>query len=175
MSDQIKEVFELKSETNQKSPSGNKNADFAGQIGNAFIHFLYVYFIYTLFILPFDIWVKAVMRLALQKERGTIKFTNIDSPWPFLSFLKMYIFEFIIDGAILVVWPIGVLMAIIISGNVYENAFFAFLGVLFGFYLAPLLLILLRDILQILILPITKFIGWARKPAQHLDINMQNK
>jgi len=42
-------------------------------------------------------------------------------------------------------------------------------------YFAPLYYSLLRDFIQILILPFRKFLDWAKKPAQHMDFRIENK
>ena len=61
------------------------------QIVSALIHFLYNFFVYFIFIVPFDLWKKATIRLANQKDKGGLNISKITSLWPFLSFLKAFI------------------------------------------------------------------------------------
>ena len=42
----------------------------AKQVVSALIHFLYNFFVYFIFIVPFDLWKKATARLANQRENG---------------------------------------------------------------------------------------------------------
>ena len=58
------------------------------------------------------------------------------------------------------------------------NAYYTFgdavgdhIGMLIGCYFIPLSIAFARDILQILILPFRKYIDWAKKPAQHMEID----
>jgi hypothetical protein len=53
--------------------------------------------------------------------------------------------------------------------------FGGFLLILIGSYYAPLGLSLLRDIVQLSILPLKKFLSWAKKPAQYMDLKIENK
>ncbi|MBG0780794.1 MAG: toxin-antitoxin system YwqK family antitoxin [Bacteroidales bacterium] len=69
---------------------------FTDQIVSALLHFLYNFFVYFIFIVPFDLWKKATIRLANQKEKGGLNISKITSLWPFLSFLKAFILFFLI-------------------------------------------------------------------------------
>jgi len=143
------------------------------QIIIALIHFLYNFFIYFLFIVPFDLWKKATIRLANQKEEGTISISKITGLWPFLSFLKAFILEFLIDGIIFILYVLGLIIGIVAwiqSGEI--SSFFA---VIVGVYFSPIGLSLIRDFLQLLVLPFKKFLSWASKPAQYMDLEIKNK
>jgi len=143
------------------------------QIISALVHFLYNFFIYYTFILPFDLWKKATIRLAEQKEKGSINISKISGPWPFLSFLKIFILEFLIDGIIFILYilaPIIGIVAWIQSGEILSF----FLSII-GIYFTPFYLSLTRDLLQLLILPFRKFLSWASKPAQYMDLEIKNK
>lgn len=48
-------------------------------VGNAIVKLL---------LLPFNLWVKAIVRLADQKERGLLNISSINGLWPFFSFCK---------------------------------------------------------------------------------------
>ena len=129
--------------------------------------------VYFLFIVPLDIWIKAVERLAIQKKNGSLRIASINSPWPFLSWLKALMLEFAFDFAIFICYFIGPLVAIymLFAGG----GFFGFLTTLVGFYYYPVFINAFRDIFQLAILPIRKFISWCRKPAQYLDLKVEKK
>lgn len=140
---------------------------------NASVSFLYNFFIYFLFMVPFDLWKKAVLRISLQKQLGKLNISKIISPWPFLSFLKSFFFEFLFDGFIFISWFLGILSAIYAYTETEKIE--TFLLVLAGAYYFPIGLSLIRDILQLFILPLKKFIDWCRKPAQHMDFTLLNR
>ena len=143
------------------------------QIVSALIHFLYNFFVYFILIVPFDLWKKATIRLANQKDKGGLNISKITSLWPFLSFLKAFILDFLIDGIIFILYVLGLLIGIgawITSGEISS-----FFGVIVGVYFSPIGLSLLRDLLQLLTLPFKKFLSWASKPAQYMDLEIKNK
>lgn len=146
---------------------------FKNQILNALIHFLYNFFIYFIFIVPFDLWKKATIRLANQKESGRLSISKITSLWPFLSFIKAFILEFLIDGIIFILYVIGPIIGIV--SWIQTGEFSSFLGVIVGIYFSPIGLSLLRDLIQLMILPFKKFLSWASKPAQYMDLEIKNK
>ncbi len=143
------------------------------QISSALIHVLYTLFIYFLIVVPFDLWKKATIRLANQKEEGTISISKITGLWPFLSFLKAYIFEFLIDGIIFISYFWGLISGIV-ALIVFEeiSLFFACIAIAYYF---PMFMSLYRDFLQLLVLPFKKFLSWASKPAQYMDLEIKNK
>jgi hypothetical protein len=143
------------------------------QIVSALIHFLYNFVVYFIFIVPFDLWKKATIRLANQKDKGGLNISKITSLWPFLSFLKAFILDFLIDGIIFILYVLGLLIGIgawITSGEISS-----FFGVIVGVYFSPIVLSLLRDLLQLLTLPFKKFLSWVSKPAQYMDLEIKNK
>ena len=146
--------------------------NFKSNFVDALLHFLYNFFVYFLFIVPLDLWKKAVNRLAEQRSKGTISISKIDSPWPFLSFIKAFTIDFLIHGFIFMSYLIGLLVAII--GFITEGAE-VFFPALIATYFAPLGLSLVRDFLQLLVLPFKKFLSWAKKPAQYMDLKVENK
>jgi hypothetical protein len=155
-------------ETNVKPKEMLNSPEFKDDIKNALKHFLYYYFVYLLFLVPFALWSKATIRLSKQSKEGSLNIADIDSKWPFLSFLKRFLFEFLIDGAMFMSYILAPVLAIYIWGDTGD--FIDFIGVIIVSYCAPLYFTILRDILQILILPFQKYIDWANKPAQHMDI-----
>lgn len=146
---------------------------FSSQLVSALSHFLYNFFIYFLFVVPFDLWKKATIRLADQKEKGTLNISKITSLWPFLSFLKTFILEFLIDGIIFFMYIIGVIIGLIVWIDTEEVS--SFLATLAVVYFSPISLSLIRDYIQLIILPFKKFISWASKPAQYMDLEIKNK
>ena len=149
------------------------NNEFKDQVIGALVHFLYTFFVYFLFIVPFDLWKKATVRLSEQKERGAVNISNITGLWPFLSFLKAFVLEFLLDGFIFITYFLGPVVAVFIGISTEE--FWAFFATLVWSYYYPVILSLIRDFIQIAILPFRKFLDWARKPAQYLDLEIKNK
>ncbi len=143
------------------------------QIVSALIHFLYNFFVYFLFIVPFDLWKKATIRLAEQKEKGTLSISKITGLWPFLSFLKAFILDFLIDGVIFILYVLGLIIGIVIW--IQTGEFMSFISTIVVIYFSPIMLSLLRDIIQLSILPFKKFLSWASKPAQYMDLEIKNK
>lgn len=141
----------------------------------ALIHALYS-LAYILFILPFDCWVKSAERLAQQRANGSMQITRIKSPWPFLSFVKTLLLEFLFDLVAFLAYFVGVLMAFAAFFTTVKYSFGAacgaFLATLIGTYYFPIGVVVTRDIFQLLILPLRKFISWCRKPAQYFDLNV---
>ena len=148
------------------------NQKFSKQFVNALLHFLYNFFIYFLFVVPFDLWKKAAVRLSNQREHGKLNITKINSPWPFLSFLKVFILDFLIDGIIFMNYVWGILISIALG---VDGGFGGFIMTLLGVYYSPIVLSYLRDIIQLAILPFKKFLSWASKPAQYMDLEIKNK
>lgn len=146
---------------------------FKNQILNALIHFLYNFFIYFIFIVPFDLWKRATIRLANQKESGGLSISKITSLWPFLSFMKAFMLDFLIDGIIFILYVIGLIIGIVLW--ITTGEFASFLGVIAGIYFSPIGLSLLRDLIQLMTLPFKKFLSWASKPAQYMDLEIKNK
>ena len=143
------------------------------QIISASIHFAYNFFIYFLLIVPFDLWKKATIRLANQKENGTLNIGKSTSTWPFLSFMKAFILEFLIDGIIFISYPLGFILAIKVGIDIKSAE--AIFGALVFAYYYPVILSLFRDFMQLSILPFKKFLSWVSKPAQYMDIEIKNK
>ena len=146
---------------------------FSEQVVSALVHFLYNFIIYFIFIVPFDLWKKATIRLANQKEKGGLEISKINSPWPFMSFLKVFILDFLIDGFIFILYILGLVVAVFLG--IQSGDFMTFLGTISAIYFAPVGLSLLRDTLQLMILPFKKFLSWASKPAQYMDLQVYNK
>ena len=152
----------------------NTEKKFSDHVAKALIHFFYNIFLYWL-ILPFKIWKSATIRLSEQSKKGGLKYSSFKGKWPFLSFLKTFYFDFLIDGSIFISYFVGPLYAIYmfidLVGHNFGGALITFIMTLIVFYFLPITFQIYRDIFQLLLLPIKKFIDWARKPAQHLEID----
>ena len=136
--------------------------------------------VYILFICPFEFWAAATNRLATGYKNCSLDILKNTSRWPYLSFCKKVIFEFLIDGTIFISYFIGVLAAIgtliylMASTKLVGAAFLAFFSILLCTYYAPLGISFFRDLLTLCLLPFNKYLSWVSKPAQQLDIDMRN-
>jgi len=141
---------------------------------SALVHFFYNFFVNFIFLTPIKLWVKAIKRLSAQKEDGGLEISMITGMWPFLSFLKRFIIDFLLDGFIFMAYITAPLIFIftLING---ADFMVSFVSLIIGGYYSPLALSLVRDILQLLILPFKKFLSWTEKPAQYLDLRINNK
>ena len=146
---------------------------FKDHIVSALIHFSFNFFIYFIYIVPFDLWKKATVRLANQRESGGLKISKIVSLWPFLSFLKAFILDFLLDGVIFISYILAPIFGI--YSWIDTGDFISFVIYLAYGYFTPVGLSLVRDILQLLTLPFKKFLSWAAKPAQYMDLEIKNK
>ena len=148
----------------------------------AFTHILYQ-IVYYVFILPFEVWSKAIKRLAAQRENKSLKFVEIKSQWPMFTFLKRWLIDFLLDALIAIIWIIllynffkrfDFFVSIPFKdsfGTGMKSLFFSLLAI----YTAPVSIHLLRDLFILLLKPITKLLGWLNKPAQHLDITIDKE
>lgn len=147
----------------------------------AFTHILYQ-LVYFLFILPFDVWSKALKRLAAQRENKALKFVEIKSPWPMFTFLKRWFIDFFFDMLIAIVWIVGLFFLFSDFEKYvtypFKSSFldgmtslsFIYLG-----YFSTVAIHLVRDLFILLLKPLGKFFGWLNKPAQHLDITIDKE
>lgn len=132
-------------------------------------------------LLPVNLWIKAVNRLAEQRKSGALKMENINSQWPFISYMRRFI-GFFFDMLIVLSFVFGILAMPVafIAGCVgdwgsFIDGVLAALGVLIGAYVAPIGCTLVKDIIQLLLLPFRKLISWLSKPAQQLDLNVNKE
>lgn len=145
--------------------------EFVKKLVEALKHFGFS-IVYLLFLIPLDMWKKAVINLASQKENGALSISKINSPWPFFSFMKTLLLEFLFDAFAFISYFVGIIMFLV---TIFTDGFGAAIIVLISAYYAPVQFMIIRDLFQLLILPLRKFISWARKPAQQLDIDLKNK
>lgn len=126
--------------------------------------------VYFLFIVPFDAFVNAVERLAKQRQNKALKLSEINTPWPFFSFLKRVFLDFSFDFLTVLCYLLAPLIFIIVLAS--GGGFLGALAILVGCYYAPLFIAWLRDFTVMILMPIRKFISWCYKPAQYLDLNV---
>ena len=139
---------------------------FISQLADAALHFLYR-IVYFLFIMPFDLWRKAVARLSKQRQEKSLDITKIETQWPFLSFIKRFTLDFLIDGLIFIVPLIMVIILIFGCMDDFLMGIFSFIG---SYFVLPIGFSLMRDFMTLAILPFRKFLSWVSKPAQYVDI-----
>lgn len=156
---------------NETSQTENKG-EFAQQLVDALIHLIYR-FVYFLFVLPYGLWRKAVVRMSEQKKNGALNVTEINSEYPFLSWLKRFIFDFLIDGLTVIAWLLFLIIFFIENGKGLKYmGFFEVLIYLYVIYLTPTILAILRDALLIfVIMPVRWLISLFRRPAKTYDLN----
>ena len=123
--------------------------------------------------LPYSLWVKSMNNLVAAKENGRMDLNKMTSEWPFLSFLKVFFLEFLFDAISFSSYLIGFLFAI--YSWIDSGEFAMFIGGLLMTYNIPVTIMLTRDMFKILILPFRKYLSWAAKPAQELDLNIKNE
>ena len=135
----------------------------------AFTHILYQ-LVYFLFILPFDVWSKTIQRLAAQRENKALKYTEINSPWPMFTFLKRWCIDFFFDMLIAIGWILALYYFISNSAKLIDYILGFFIS-----YFCVVVIAWLRDFFVLLIKPFSKFLGWLKKPAQHLDLTIDKE
>ena len=127
-----------------------------------------------IFILPFNLWKRAGSRLAEQKENSHLEFQETNGPWPFLTYVKRFAFQLGFDAVTFLSYFVGIILAItfwvismlsaedLFSG--LKDGFLTAITILAHAYLTPIYISILRDIIQILLIPFRKFIKWCSKP-----------
>lgn len=121
------------------------------------------------FVTPYRLWIKACEKLAAQKKNKTLNLSEINSLWPFFTFLKRFNFDFFFDACIVLAYPFGVVFAII---SLFSFGMREFIVLLVAYYYAPLWIAWFRDLCQVLLIPFRKFLNWGSKPAQYMDLNI---
>lgn len=154
-----------------QAPRPENNEDFVKQLVDALIHLLYR-FAYFLFILPFGLWKNAVMRMSKQKENHALDVTSVKSEFPFLSWLKRFTFDFIIDGLTIIWWLVGLIVFFVVNGKYLgQMGFFPVLIALYGIYWMPATLAIIRDCLTLfVVMPVRWLISFFRRPAKTYDL-----
>ena len=153
------------------------------KILSAYKHILYQ-LVYVLFVLPYDVWCSAINRLAAQRENEALKVSEIKSEWPMFVFLKRWLLDFFYDMMIAIIWFVGLCIFLVglydaISSPYHSEIefldFLILLLYLYAVYSSVVSIALARDLLVFLLKPFQKFIGWLKKPAQHLDLTIDKE
>lgn len=160
-------------ETSFTTPENNNNRPFSQQVIDAAIQVVYP-IVYFLFLLPYGLWKNAVVRMSNQKQSHALDVTNIKSEWPFLSWLKRFVFEFVFDALIVIWWLIGLILFAI--GGGFSEGFIGILFGLYGIYFAPITISIMRDCATLfVVLPIRWLISFLRRPAKTYDLTHVGK
>ena len=135
------------------------------------LHFLYR-IVYLLFILPYDLWKRAVRRMTAQRKNQALEADKIKHELPFLVWLKRFVFDFVLDGIAILSWIIGVVYVIIGIANGYSFDFFEDLVMpLYAWYVMPLLMAIVRDVITYtIVMPIRWTLSFLRRPAKTYDL-----
>ena len=163
-------------ETSFTTPESNGNQPFSQQLTDAVIHLLYR-IVYFLFILPYGLWKNAVIRMSNQKRSGALDVTGIHNDWPFLTWLKRFIFEFLFDAFTVIFWAIGFIVWLIQIIDAHYIQFVPDILIpLYAIYVAPIVFSIWRDAAIIfIIMPIRWFISFLRRPAKTYDLTHVGK
>ena len=136
---------------NATTPKPEKNNEFVKQLLDALIH-LGLRLFQVFILLPLDFWKNAVVRMSKQKNEGALNITT-QSDFPFLSWIKRFVFEFVIDALTFIAWPL-------------------FFFTLYMVYFMPVILSIVRDLLNlVIVLPIRWILSFLRRPAKTYDLN----
>lgn len=148
--------------------NGEIQQDFGQQIASVIGYFFYR-LIYFLFVLPFDLWKKAIIRLFNQRKKHMLDVDKINHEVPFFVWLKRFFFDFVLDGIAAMGWFIGALFAIIMAIKTKDAQW---LLMIFVVYYIPFGMALTRDSLTIsVVLPFRWLLSFYRRPAKTYDLN----
>ncbi|MBR4804229.1 MAG: hypothetical protein IK032_06280 [Bacteroidales bacterium] len=140
-------------------------------------HFLYR-IVYLLFVLPVDLWKKAILRMSYQRKNKSLDVDKINHELPFFVWLKRFFFDFVFDGIIIISWvAVAIAIPIIFFSHIslYVSHFEAYMAtilplVIAVFYL-PVAISLLKDIITLtVILPSRWIVSFLRRPAKTYDL-----
>lgn len=141
--------------------------NFAKVVAEAFLHTLFT-IIKFVFSTPYKLWAKSAESLVEQKNQNALDLRAITGFWPFITYLKRLIFDFGFDAAIFLVYPFGLVAALI--ETVRSGQFEAFIVIVLACYFVPVGIAIVRDLCVVSLLPIRKLMDWFAKPAQWLEI-----
>ena len=161
----------MEENTISQVPQPENKEDFGKQLLDAVIHLLYR-FVYFLFILPYGLWKKAVIRMSKQKKEKALDVTAINSEYPFLSWLKRFTFDFLIDGLTVIAWLLLLIFFFVKFGSALKYMGFWWIVMsLYVIYLSPVILAIVRDLLTIfVVMPVRWLISFFKRPAKTYDL-----
>ena len=152
------------------SPAENNNIEVQQDFNQKLVSVIGYFFyrlIYFIFVLPFDLWKKAVVRLYNQRERHMLDANTIHHEVPFFVWLKRFFFDFVLDGIAAMGWFIGALFAIIMA---IKTKSAEWLLLIFCVYYIPVSMAITRDHLTLMVvLPIRWLLTFYRRPAKTYD------
>lgn len=126
-------------------------------------------------LIPYNLYCKIMKRLISTEGDSSLSLQQNSTAWPMLSHIKRVVLDFLLDALSVLSWPLLLLWTII---NLIRFKFSLPLDVLLYWlliiYMCPVIIALIRDLIQIIVLPIKKFIDWAKKPAQQLHVDVKN-
>lgn len=162
---------------NATTPKPEKNNEFVKQLLDALIH-LGLRLFQVFIILPLDFWKNAVVRMSKQRSEGALNVTT-QSDFPFLSWIKRFIFEFVIDALTFIAWPLFFFTSLEDIINCFKLMKHSFVDGLIGLtlllyiiYFMPVILSIVRDLLNlVIVLPIRWILSFLRRPAKTFDLN----
>lgn len=121
---------------------------------------------------PYDCWAKCICNIA-NEEKTFCTEEELSAPAKFLTYIKRIILGSATDLLIFAIFPYGFFEACKWFFNTvsYDGgaACKLFLLTLAGFYILALVVYVLRACALIVI---DKFLSWAGKPAQYVDVNV---
>ncbi len=145
------------------------------KVGRAILQSL-LKILYFVFVWPFTVWLKAVGNVADCTDNRSLDLSKIHSRYPLLTFFKRFFMEFLFDAIVVLIYPVGVIVAFyyffITVGYSFEYAIKGWFGALVSAYYAAVYVSVIRDLVQLLIvLPLVKFLSWLNRPAQYLELD----
>lgn len=159
-----------------------QEVSFGEKIPQALLHFL-LKLVYFLFILPFDLWKKAIIRLYDQRKNHTLDADKIKHEVPFFVWIKRYLFDFLLDGMIAICWLIGLYVIYLFFKNIEAIDYIGVGSYLFSYLLIPLYCVywlpatitIIRDAITLfIIMPIRWMFSFLRRPAKTYDLTHTN-
>lgn len=122
-----------------------------------------------LFLTPYNIWMESAAKLENQSKDGSLNLKNVSGFWGILSFIKRILFDFSFNAAILLSFPIGVILFFVL---IFKAGFvIALTTLLVTYFVVPALTLLTQDLIRLALIPLYKYVSWGTKPAQYLDVN----
>lgn len=137
-------------------------------LSNAMLHTLLT-IVKLLFLTPYNIWMESAAKLENQSKDGSLNLKNVSGFWGILSFIKRILFDFSFNAAILLSFPIGVILFFVL---IFKAGFgIALTTLLVTYFVVPALTLLTQDLIRLALIPLYKYVSWGTKPAQYLDVN----
>lgn len=146
---------------------------FVENLKNAAINSLMT--IFGILAVPFDLWVKAIDRLANNYD-GALRVKSITGIWPLFSYLKRLFLEYLFDLMAFLSYILGPIwvLYVALSDKYGMMSFRVFVTMLISVYITPVAYAWMHDLFQFLLLPVQKLISWFKKPAQYIYVKKED-